>query len=205
MEKDLDIMTGCDRGLCKRAVGRQDRQLNTYDWLADVPGNAETTDLVEVQFKHTRKGYYHNVNNLPLKKGDIVAVEANPGHDIGVVTLTGRLVHMQIKKANLKSADDIRRIYRLARPIDMDKYKESKQREHSTMIESRQIAKGLGLKMKIGDVEYQGDGQKAIFYYIADERVDFRQLIKDFAEEFHIRIEMKQIGARQEADRKSVV
>ena len=199
MEKDLDIMTGCDRGLCKRAVGRQDRQLNTYDWLADVPGNAETTDLVEVQFKHTRKGYYHNVNNLPLKKGDIVAVEANPGHDIGVVTLTGRLVHMQIKKANLKSADDIRRIYRLARPIDMDKYRESKQREHSTMIESRQIAKGLGLKMKIGDVEYQGDGQKAIFYYIADERVDFRQLIKDLAAAFHIRVEMKQIGARQEA------
>ena len=199
MEKDLDIMTGCDRGLCKNAVGRQDRQLNTYDWLADVPGNAETTDLVEVQFKHTRKGYYHNVNNLPLKKGDIVAVEANPGHDIGVVTLTGRLVHMQIKKANLKSADDIRRIYRLARPIDMDKYKESKQREHATMIESRQIAKGLGLKMKIGDVEYQGDGQKAIFYYIADERVDFRQLIKDLAAAFHIRVEMKQIGARQEA------
>ena len=199
MEKDLDIMTGCDRGLCKRAVGRQDRQLNTYDWLADVPGNAETTDLVEVQFKHTRKGYYHNLNNLPLKKGDIVAVEANTGLDIGVVTLTGRLVHMQIKKANLKSADDIRRIYRLARPIDMDKYKESKQREHSTMIESRQIAKGLGLKMKIGDVEYQGDGQKAIFYYIADERVDFRQLIKDLAAAFHIRVEMKQIGARQEA------
>ena len=199
MGKDYEIMTGCDRGLCKHAVGRQDRQLNTYDWLADVPGNAETTDLVEVQFMHTRKGYYHNVNNLPLHKGDIVAVEANPGHDIGVVTLTGRLVHMQIKKANLKSADDIRRIYRLARPIDMDKYKEAKQREHSTMIESRQIAKNLGLKMKIGDVEYQGDGQKAIFYYIADERVDFRQLIKDLAAAFHIRVEMKQIGARQEA------
>ena len=197
--KEDEIMTGCDRGLCKHAVGRQDRQLNTYDWLADVPGNADTTDLVEVQFKHTRKGYYHNVNNLPLHKGDIVAVEANPGHDIGVVTLTGRLVHLQIKKANLKSADDIRRIYRLARPIDMDKYKEAKQREHSTMIESRQIAKGLGLKMKIGDVEYQGDGQKAIFYYIADERVDFRQLIKDLAAAFHIRVEMKQIGARQEA------
>ena len=197
--KEYEIMTGCDRGLCKHAVGRQDRQLNTYDWLADVPGNADTTDLVEVQFKHTRKGYYHNVNNLPLHKGDIVAVEANPGHDIGVVTLTGRLVHMQIKKANLKSADDIRRIYRLARPIDMDKYREAKAREHETMIESRQIAKNLGLKMKIGDVEYQGDGQKAIFYYIADERVDFRQLIKDLAAAFHIRVEMKQIGARQEA------
>jgi len=201
MNKDNEIRTGCDRGLCAAAVGRQDRQLNTYDWLADVPGNAESTDLVEVQFKHTRKGYYHNVNNLPLKKGDIVAVEANPGHDIGVVTLTGRLVKLQIKKANLKSADDIKRVYRLARDIDMDKYREAKAREHETMIESREIAKGLGLQMKIGDVEYQGDGQKAIFYYIADERVDFRQLIKDLAAAFHVRIEMKQIGARQEAGR----
>ena len=201
MEKDIEICTGCDRGLYKQAVGRQDRQLNTYDWLADVPGNAESTDLVEVQFKNTRKGYYHNVNNLELKKGDIVAVEASPGHDIGVVTLTGRLVKMQLKKANLKSADDIKRIYRLARQTDMDKFHEAKAREHSTMIESREIAKGLGLKMKIGDVEYQGDGQKAIFYYIADERVDFRQLIKDLAAAFHVRIEMKQIGARQEAGR----
>ena len=199
MEKEYTIKTGCDRGLCKNAIGRQDRQLNTYDWLADVPGNTDTTDLVEVQFKHTRKGYYHNVNNLPLKKGDIVAVEANPGHDIGVVTLTGRLVHLQLKKANLKSADDIRRIYRIARPVDMEKYREAKSREHDTMIESRQIAKNLGLKMKIGDVEYQGDCNKAIFYYIADERVDFRQLIKDLAATFHVRIEMKQIGARQEA------
>ena len=203
MEKAKDLMTkiGCDRGLCHQAVGRQDRQLNTYDWLADVPGNTDTTDLVEVQFKHTRKGYYHNVNNLDLKKGNIVAVEANPGHDIGVVTLTGRLVKLQVKKANLKSADDIKRIYRIARPVDMEKFHEAKRREHSTMIESRQIAKGLGLKMKIGDVEYQGDGNKAIFYYIADERVDFRQLIKDLAVAFHVRIEMKQIGARQEAGR----
>jgi cell fate regulator YaaT (PSP1 superfamily) len=201
MEKEYEICTGCDRGLCRQAIGRQDRQLNTYDWLADVPGNQETTDLVEVQFKHTRKGYYHNVNNLPLKKGDIVAVEASPGHDIGVVTLTGRLVKLQLKKANLKSADDIKRIYRIARQTDMDKFHEAKAREHQTMIESRQIAKGLGLDMKIGDVEYQGDGQKAIFYYIADERVDFRQLIKDLAAAFHVRIEMKQIGARQEAGR----
>lgn len=203
----MDIKKNCfetgspDRGLCGRAVGRQDRQLNTYDWLADVPGNAESTDLVEVQFKHTRKGYYHNVNKLELKKGDIVAVEANPGHDIGVVTLTGRLVKLQIKKANLKSADDIKRIYRIARPVDMDKYNEAKSREHGTMIQSRQIAKELGLQMKIGDVEYQGDCNKAIFYYIADERVDFRQLIKVLAETFHVRIEMRQIGARQEAGR----
>ncbi len=199
--KELPVKVGCDRGLCHQAVGRQDRQLNTYDWLADVPGNTDTTDLVEVQFKHTRKGYYHNVNNLELKKGDVVAVEANPGHDIGVVTLTGRLVKLQVKKANLKSPDDIKRIYRIARPVDMEKFRESKAREHSTMIESRTIAKGLGLDMKIGDVEYQGDGNKAIFYYIADGRVDFRQLIKDLAAAFHVRIEMKQIGARQEAGR----
>ena len=199
--KDYKICCSTGRGLCHRAIGRQDKQLNTYDWLADVPGNNETTDLVEVQFKHTRKGYYHNVNKLDLKKGDIVAVEANPGHDIGVVTLTGRLVKLQIKKANLKSADDIKRIYRIARPTDMDKYYEAKGREHGTMIQSRQIAKDLGLQMKIGDVEYQGDCNKAIFYYIADERVDFRQLIKVLADTFHVRIEMKQIGARQEAGR----
>ena len=199
MNNEHPIKTGCGRGLCKNAIGRQDRQLNTYDWLADVPGNVDTTDLVEVQFKHTRKGYYHNVNKLKLKKGDIVAVEANPGHDIGVVTLTGRLAAMQLKKANLKSSDDIKRVYRIARPVDMEKFEEAKSREHATMIESRQIAKGLGLKMKIGDVEYQGDCNKAIFYYIADERVDFRQLIKDLAATFHVRIEMKQIGARQEA------
>ena len=199
--KDFTICCSTDRGLCHIAVGRQDKQLNTYDWLADVPGNADSTDLVEVQFKHTRKGYYHNVNKLDLKKGDIVAVEANPGHDIGVVTLTGRLVKLQIKKANLKSTDDIRRIYRIARATDMDKFREAKSREHDTMIQSRQIAKDLGLQMKIGDVEYQGDCNKAIFYYIADERVDFRQLIKVLAETFHVRIEMKQIGARQEAGR----
>ena len=195
------MCSGCDRGLCACGVGRQDRQLNMYDWLADVPGNAHSTDLVEVQFKNTRKGYYHNVNNLDLKKGDTVAVEANPGHDIGVVTLTGRLVKLQIKKANLKSPDDIRRIYRIAKPVDIEKFKEAKSREHDTMIQSRQIAKDLGLQMKIGDVEYQGDGNKAIFYYIADERVDFRQLIKVLAETFHVRIEMKQIGTRQEAGR----
>ena len=203
MNKDNELKICCDgdRGLCHHAIGRQDKQLNTYDWLADVPGNADSTDLVEVQFKHTRKGYYHNANNIDLKKGDIVAVEASPGHDIGVVTLTGRLVKKQIKKANLKSADDIKRIYRIARPVDMEKYKEAKSREHGTMIQSRQIAKDLGLQMKIGDVEYQGDCNKAIFYYIADERVDFRQLIKVLAETFHVRIEMKQIGARQEAGR----
>nr|WP_314753960.1 regulatory iron-sulfur-containing complex subunit RicT [uncultured Prevotella sp.] len=201
--KDMkfQVFTGSDRGLSCKGCGRQDRQLNTYDWLADVPGNTLSTDLVEVQFKNTRKGYYHNVNRLELHKGDIVAVEANPGHDIGVVTLTGQLVKLQVKKANIKSPDEIRRIYRIAKPVDMEKYQEAKNREHATMIKSRQIAKDLGLDMKIGDVEYQGDCNKAIFYYIADERVDFRQLIKVLAEAFHVRIEMKQIGARQEAGR----
>ncbi len=197
----FQVFNGCDRGLSCKGCGRQDRQLNTYDWLADVPGNTLSTDLVEVQFKNTRKGYYHNVNHLDLHKGDVVAVEANPGHDIGVVTLTGQLVKLQVKKANIKSPDDIRRIYRIAKPVDMEKYHEAKSREHATMIQSRQIAKDLGLQMKIGDVEYQGDCNKAIFYYIADERVDFRQLIKVLADAFHVRIEMKQIGARQEAGR----
>lgn len=188
-------------GLCCKSCGRQDKRLNTYDWLADIPGNADESELVEVQFKNTRKGYFRNSNKIPLEKGDIVAVEATPGHDIGVVTLTGRLVPLQMKKANIKSEADIKRIYRKAKPVDMEKYNEAKAREHSTMIRSRQIALDLNLNMKIGDVEYQGDGNKAIFYYIADERVDFRQLIKVLADAFRVRIEMKQIGARQEAGR----
>lgn len=187
--------------LCCKGCGRQERQLNTNDWLADIPGNAEEQDMVEVQFKNTRKGYYKNSNHLKLEKGDIVAVEASPGHDIGVVTLTGRLVPLQMRKANLKHETEIKRIYRKAKPVDMEKYNEAKAKEHDTMIRSRQIALSLNLNMKIGDVEYQGDGNKAIFYYIADERVDFRQLIKVLAETFRVRIEMKQIGARQEAGR----
>ena len=187
--------------LCCKGCGRQDKQLNTYDWLADIPNNGEELDMVEVQFKNTRKGFYKNSNKLNLAKGDIVAVEASPGHDIGVVTLTGRLVPLQMRKANLKPDVEIKRIYRKAKPVDMEKYEEAKAKEHDTMIRSRQIALSLNLNMKIGDVEYQGDGNKAIFYYIADERVDFRQLIKVLAEVFRVRIEMKQIGARQEAGR----
>lgn len=200
MDKDFQT-TPCLRGLCAKGCGHSDHQLNTYDYLADMPGNDQWTDLVEVQFKNTRKGYFHNENHLPLEKGDMVAVEASPGHDIGVVTLTGQLVPLQMKKANLKPGTEIRRIYRKARQADLDKYEEAKAREQDTMIRSRQIAKSLELNMKIGDVEYQGDGNKAIFYYIADARVDFRKLIKVLAEEFHVRIEMKQIGARQEAGR----
>ena len=197
---DFKLRNGCGR-LCAKGCGRQDNKLNTYDWLADIPGGDEVCDMVEVQFKNTRKGYYKNSNKLKLEKGDIVAVEASPGHDIGTVTLTGRLVPLQMRKANLKPDAEIRRIYRKAKPVDMEKYAEAKAKEHDTMIRSRQIAASLNLDMKIGDVEYQGDGNKAIFYYIADERVDFRQLIKVLAEVFRVRIEMKQIGARQEAGR----
>lgn len=187
--------------LCYKGCSRQDKKLNTYDWLADIPGNAEESDLVEVQFKNTRKGYYRNSNKLKLEKGDIVAVEATPGHDIGTITLTGRLVPLQMKKTNFKADTEIKRIYRKAKVVDMEKFEEAKAKEHATMIRARQIAASLNLNMKIGDVEYQGDGNKAIFYYIADERVDFRQLIKVLAEAFRVRIEMKQIGARQEAGR----
>ena len=200
MDNTFKIKNGSGH-LCCKGCGRQDKQLNTYDWMADIPGNADEQDMVEVQFKNTRKGFYKNSNKLKLVKGDIVAVEASPGHDIGVVTLTGRLVPLQMKKANLKPDVEIKRIYRKAKPVDLEKYEEAKAREHETMIRSRQIALDLNLNMKIGDVEYQGDGNKAIFYYIADERVDFRQLIKVLAEVFRVRIEMKQIGARQEAGR----
>ena len=191
----------CCAGICCKGCGKMDAPLNTFDWLAGIPGNEEYTDIVEVQFKNTHKGYYKNSNNIPLQKGDIVAVEAMPGHDIGVVTMTGRLVLLQLKKTRLTPESEFKRIYRKARPVDMEKYAEAKAREHDTMIRSRQIAKDLNLDMKIGDVEYQGDGQKAIFYYIADNRVDFRQLIKVLADVFKIKIEMKQIGARQEAGR----
>ena len=176
-------------------------KLHSYDWLSDIPGEKNDFDMVEVLFKNTRKGYYKNSMNIPLQIGDVVAVEANPGHDIGTVSLTGKLVAIQKKKANLRPDAEIRRIFRKAKPADFEKFEAAKAREYDTMIKSRQIAKQLHLDMKIGDVEYQGDGNKAIFYYIADERVDFRQLIKVLAETFHIRIEMKQIGARQEAGR----
>ena len=176
-------------------------KLESYDWLADIPGGKNAFDIVEVQFKNTRRGFYRNTMNIPLKKGDIVAVEASPGHDIGRVALTGKLVALQMKKANLRADAEIKRIFRKAKQADMEKFEAAKAKEYDTMIRSRQIAKDLNLDMKIGDVEYQGDGNKAIFYYIADERVDFRQLIKVLAEAFHVRIEMKQIGARQEAGR----
>mgnify|MGYP002513631199 FL=1 len=184
---------------CKKSSGQM---LSIHDWLADIEINKDSCQYVEVQFKNTRKGYYLNSNNLSLEKGDIVAVESNPGHDIGTVTMQGYLVALQMRKNGFDpQKNEIKRVYRKARTTDIEKWEESKAKEHDAMLRTRKIAKDLNLDMKIGDVEYQGDGNKAIFYYIADERVDFRQLIKVLAEVFQVRIEMKQIGARQEAGR----
>ena len=177
-------------------------KLHETDWLADYPDNNVPSDIVEVRFKNTRRSYYRNVNNLFLKPGDIVAVEASPGHDVGIVSLTGDMVARQIRRTGFRPLnDEYKKIYRKAKTYDLERWQEAIALEHETMIRSRQIAAEMGLDMKIGDVEYQGDKTKAIFYYIAEGRVDFRELIKVFAEQFHIRIEMKQIGARQEAGR----
>ncbi len=193
---------GCKRaGACTGCSRREPRgKLLATDWLADIPG-VDPKGVVEVMFKNTRVGFYTNPSALPLKIGDIVAVEASPGHDIGRVTMVGPLVAMQMKKAGLKAGTELKKVFRIARPNDIEKFEEARAREHSTMIRARSIAEELGLAMKIGDVEYQGDGGKAIFYYIADERVDFRKLIRILADTFKVRIEMKQIGARQEAGR----
>ena len=186
------------KGCCRNSA----HMLPVTDWLCDLPETVAESDLVEVQFKNTRKGYYHNTAGLPLEKGVKVAVEANPGHDVGEVTLTGPLVKAQMKKYKIDTDRyEIRAIYRIATEQDLRRAEEAHAKEQETMIRSRALAKSLGLEMKIGDVEYQGDGSKAIFYYIADGRVDFRQLIKVYAETFRVRIEMKQIGARQEAGR----
>lgn len=176
-------------------------KLHVFDWLSDVPESKVCPDIVEVRFKNTRKGFYLNHARLNLKVGDVVAVEANPGHDIGIISLTGDLVLEQMRKMNVDKNSELKKVYRKAKPHDIEKWQTAIALEHETMIKSRQITSDLGLDMKIGDVEYQGDKTKAIFYYIADERVDFRQLIKVLAETFRIRIEMRQIGARQEAGR----
>lgn len=175
-------------------------KLYCHNWLSGI-SDSSNYDVVEVQFKNTRKGFYKNSQHIDLNIGDMVAVEASPGHDIGQVTMVGKLVALQMRKANLHPDYEIKRVFRKARPNDLEKYEEAKSREHDTMIRSRKIAEELELDMKIGDVEYQGDCGKAIFYYIADERVDFRKLIRVLADTFKVRIEMKQIGARQEAGR----
>ncbi|MCH5335159.1 MAG: hypothetical protein J1D86_05075 [Alistipes sp.] len=209
MDSDLKYIPEIGRGCSFRDDGFECSarpcggcmKLHETQWLDGYPDNIPT-DLVEVRFKNTRRSFYQNVNALPLKPGDIVAVEASPGHDIGVVSLTGDMVAKQIRRLGFTPFNgEYKKVYRLARPYDIERWQEAIALEHDTMIRSRRIAAEMGLNMKIGDVEYQGDKIKAIFYYIADERVDFRELIKVFAEQFRIRIEMKQIGARQEAGR----
>lgn len=195
---------GCSScGGCHSCNGGCDMRgkLHSYNYFEDIPGGYADDDMVEVNFKNTRKGFYLNSGKIPLEVGDIVAVEAQPGHDIGRVTLTGALVRLQMRKAGIKPDAETRRVFRKAKASDLERYEQARARENDTMIRARKIAADLKLNMKIGDVEYQGDGNKAIFYYIADERVDFRQLIKVLAETFKVRIEMKQIGARQEAGR----
>lgn len=199
---ELTLNNGCCRLKMKGCRRNSALKLSTFDWLSDLPESEKQCNYVEVQFKNTRKGYYLNSENIPLEKGDMVAVEAQPGHDIGEVTLTGNLVLLQMRKVKInQEQQELKKIYRKAKEGDLEKMAEAKSKEQATMIKARQLAEQLQLSMKIGDVEYQGDGTKAIFYYIADERVDFRQLIKVFAETFRVRIEMKQIGARQEAGR----
>ncbi|MFA6923242.1 MAG: regulatory iron-sulfur-containing complex subunit RicT [Bacteroidales bacterium] len=179
-------------------------KFNTFNWLDDIPlpEGKELFDIVEVRFKNSRKDFFKNVNKINLVIGDVVAVEASPGHDIGTVSLIGELVRMKIKLSEIdEKSEEIKKIYRRARQIDIDKWNSVKELEVLTMYKAREIAKNLGLTMKICDVEYQGDGTKAIFYYTAEERVDFRELIKILADEFKLRIEMKQIGVRQESSK----
>jgi len=186
------------RNECKRGC----RKLAAYDWLGDISFVDNFDEIIEIQFKNTRKAYYHNSNGIRLKTGDIVAVEASPGHDIGTVTLTGQIVLYKMLSEGINYREqEFRKVYRKAKTTDIEKWEEAIALEEKTMLKARKIAEELKLDMKIGDVEYQGDKTKAIFYYIADERVDFRELIKVLAEEFRIRIEMRQIGARQEAGR----
>ena len=174
-------------------------KLEVYDWLAGV-SQEQWNEFFEVRFKNTRKAIYRNASGQSIKTGDMVIVEAANGHDLGIVTLEGPIIAHQMKAKRINPETyEFKKIYRKAKQFDVEKWQEAIAREHEVMIRSRQIAAELGLEMKIGDVEFQGDGTKAIFYYIADGRVDFRQLIKVFADEFRIRIEMKQIGARQEA------
>lgn len=186
----------CGTGGCNK--------LSVFDWLAnmELPGGQAPFDCVEIRFKNSRKEFFRNVNNLQLNVGDVVAVEASPGHDIGIVSISGELVRIQMKKQNVDPASEqIKKVYRKAKQTDIEKWQEAQNLEYNTMHRARTIAVKLGLQMKISDVEYQGDKTKAIFYYTADERVDFRELIKVMADEFKVRIEMRQIGARQEASR----
>jgi cell fate regulator YaaT (PSP1 superfamily) len=202
--KQYDCSRGCDVertpiGELKVRYNPRCCKLSSYNWMEGI-SQKRYSDLFEVRFKNTRKIFFRNTSGQIIKKGDLVVVEAQNGHDLGIVTLEGPVVLEQLDRHHIDpDTYEFRRIYRKAKILDIERWQEAISREHKTMIRARQLAARLGLDMKIGDVEFQGDGTKAIFYYIADARVDFRQLIKDFAEEFHIRVEMKQIGARQEA------
>ncbi len=199
--REVEPQSPCNSSACCRRCKEAPRgNMSAVNWLDGISGGADY-DIVEVQFKNTRRGFFRNSARLDLHIGDTVAVEATPGHDIGKIVMVGKLTELHMRKANVKPDSELKRVFRLAKPQDMEKFEEAKAREQDTMIRSRKIAEELGLNMKIGDVEYQGDGAKAIFYYIADERVDFRKLIRVLADTFKIRIEMKQIGARQEAGR----
>lgn len=197
------IPAGCNNnGSCGTSGGCN--KLNVFDWLGNMtlPQGQESFDVLEIRFKNSRKEFYRNVNALSLNVGDVVAVESSPGHDIGVVSITGELVKLQMKKKGVNfDSQEIKKVYRKAKQQDIDKWREAQALEVDTMYKARTLALRLGLQMKISDVEYQGDKSKAVFYYTADGRVDFRELIKVLAEEFKVRIEMRQIGARQEASR----
>lgn len=199
---DSGLPKGCkNNGSCKTGGCNK---LNVFNWLSNIklPQGQEEYDIVEIRFKNSRKEFYRNVNKLSLQVGDVVAVEASPGHDMGTVSLVGELVKLQVKKQSFDAnSETVKKIYRKAKQADIDKWKEAQNLEVETMYKSRTLANQLKLKMKISDVEYQGDKTKATFYYTADERVDFRELIKVMADQFRVRIEMRQIGARQEASR----
>ncbi|MDI1354320.1 MAG: regulatory iron-sulfur-containing complex subunit RicT [bacterium] len=197
------IPAGCNsNGSCGTADGCN--KLTVFDWLGNMnlPEGQKPVDIVEVRFKNSRKEFYRNTNNLTLHVGDAIAVEATSGHDMGMVSLTGELVRLQLKKRNVSfDSEEIKKVYRKAKQSDLDKWRDAQALETNTMYRARTIALKLGLEMKLSDVEFQGDKSKAVFYYTADARVDFRELIKVLADEFKVRIEMRQIGARQEASR----
>ncbi|MBQ2376540.1 MAG: hypothetical protein II304_13430 [Bacteroidales bacterium] len=213
IEKDKFVVSdlvsrGCSKEpISYRPVSKKEldncSKMNVHNWMGHIhsPSNTDICNVVEVRFKNSRKDFYRLPEGLEISEGDVVAVEGNPGHDIGIVTLSGELCRIQMKKRKLDLNSDFKRLYRRAKAADIEKWLQSVRKEDGMIFKTRDYANRYNLKMKVNDVEFQGDGTKAIFYYTADERVDFRQLIKSLAEEFKVRIEMKQIGARQEASR----
>lgn len=192
---------GCS-GCSMKTDGDRPEMLGTYDWLNDLPDTTHLSNIVEVRFKGTRKEFFRNEDGIPLKIGDLVVVATSPGHDVGNVSLTGTLAEKQFaRKIRKPERYQFNKIYRKATEADKEKWETARKREYPVMVRSRQLATQLGLDMKIGDVEFRGDNAKAIFYYIAEGRVDFRELIRQYAREFRVKVEMKQIGARQEAGR----